>query len=314
MMTRVEQLWQEISSQSGRPGLFQRVDEDHPLDLYAGVDYQGKRVLMLVTEKAPPSLPPAGVVEITCNQRADREFAIILQLARQEYDEIFGRLCQDLVDATRDATPENGGDAILRRLSRWRKLLEVGQRTTLSETELRGLIGELWFLRSVALDRVGVDAAVKGWVGPLDAPQDFVLGETVVEIKTSSPGVQKVSISSLQQLDAGSAPLYLGVIWVAPADQNTADAFSAAQLVRWLRDAVEASPVAGVEFELRLAEAGYADHEEYERIWYRVTQARYFQVRDDFPRLIREGAPAGMLEATYIIDLGACGVYESPLP
>lgn len=313
-MTRVEQLWQDISTQAGRPGLFQRVDEDHPLDLYAGIDYQGKRVLMLVTEIAPPSLPPPGVVEMACNQRTDQEFAVIFQLARPEYDEIFGRLCQDLVDATRDVLPRNGGDALIRRLSRWRKLLEVGQRTTLSDTALRGLIGELWFLRSVALDRVGVEAAVKGWLGPLDAPQDFVLGEAVVEIKTSSPGAQKVTITSLQQLDAGGAPLYLGVLCLAPADENTNDAFSAAQLVRWLRTAVETNAIASVEFELRLAEAGYADHEEYEAAWYRVTQARYFQVRDDFPRLIRAGTPAGVLDASYTIDLGACGAYESPQP
>jgi hypothetical protein len=313
-MTRVEQLWQDISSQSGRPGLFQRVDESHPLDLYAGIDYQGKRVLMLVTKTAPPALPPPGVVEIACNQRADQEFAIVLQLARQEYDEIFGRLCQDLVDATRDVLPQDGGNALLRRLGRWRKLLEVGQRTTLSDTALRGLIGELWFLRSVAMDKAGVEAAVKGWAGPLDAPQDFVLGDSVVEIKTSSPGAQKVTITSLQQLDAGDAPLYLGVVWLAPADENANGAFAAAQLVRWLRAAVEAYPAASVELELRLAEAGYADHEEYERAWYRVTQSRYFQVRDDFPRLLRSSAPAGVLEASYVIDLGACGAYESPLP
>lgn len=313
-MTRVEQLWQEISSQSGHLGLFQRVDESHPLDLYAGIDYQGKRVLMLVTDTAPPSLPPPGVVEIACNQRTDQEFAIIFQLARPEYDEIFGRLCQDLVDATRDVLPQIGGDAILRRLGRWRRLLEVGQRTTLSDAALRGLIGELWFLRSVALDRAGIEAAVKGWVGPLDAPQDFVLGDTVVEIKTSPPGGQKITITSLQQLDAGSTPLYLGVVWLAPADQQTNAAFSAAQLVQWLRAAVEASQLASVEFELRLAEAGFADHEEYERAWYRVTQVRYFQVTNGFPKLIRSGAPAGVLDATYIIDLGACGAYESPLP
>lgn len=312
-MTRVEQLWQDISTQSGQPGLFRRVDESHPLDLYAGIDYQGKRVLMLVTEAAPPALPPPGVVEIACNQRADREFAIILQLARPEYDEIFGRLCQDLVDATRDASAQHGADLLLRRLGRWRKLLEVGQRTTLSDAALRGLIGELWFLRSVAIERSGVEAGVKGWVGPLDAPQDFVLGEAVVEIKTCAPGAQQVAISSLQQLDAGGAPLYLGVVWLAPADQGDSEAFAAAQLVASLRTAIEVSPVASVEFELRLAEAGYADHEEYERAWYRVTQARYFLVRDDFPRLSRAGVPAGVLDAKYVIDLGACGAYESPL-
>jgi Putative PD-(D/E)XK family member, (DUF4420) len=153
-MTRVEELWQEIATQSSRTGLFRRVDETHPLDLYAGIDHQGKRVLLLVTKDTPPILPPPGIVEVACNQRDDEEWAIIVQLARPDFDELFGRLCQDLIDSTREATPEHGGDVLLRRLGRWRRLLEVGHRRTLSEAELRGLIGELWFLQTVALHRV----------------------------------------------------------------------------------------------------------------------------------------------------------------
>ena len=121
MMTRVEELWQEIASQSSRTTLFRRVDDTHPLDLYAGIDHQGKHVLLLVTLEAPPTLPPPGIVAIACNRRADNEFALILQLARPEFDELFGRLCQDLVEATRDAAPQHGAEALLRRfLRRWR--------------------------------------------------------------------------------------------------------------------------------------------------------------------------------------------------
>ena len=130
------------------------------------------------------------------NQREHGEFAIILQLGRPEFDEVFGRLCQDLVDATRAAVPALGMEALLRRLGRWRKLLEVGERTTLSDIALRGLIGELWFLQRVALRRLGVDAAAQGWVGPLDAPQDFIVGQNVFEIKTCAPPASHVTIAS----------------------------------------------------------------------------------------------------------------------
>jgi hypothetical protein len=309
-MTRIEQLWGEIAAQSSRTGLFRRVDDTHPLGLYAGIDHQGKRVLLLVAHDAPPSLPPPGIVEVACNQRTDDEWAIIVQLARPDFDELFGRLCQDLIDSTRDATPQHGGDVLLRRLGRWRKLLEVGHRRTLSEAELRGLIGELWFLQTVALPRLGTDAAVKGWLGPLAAPHDFLLGTALVEIKTVVPGRQDVTIASLQQLDAGAARLYLGVVGLAPDTSNTPDAFTAAGLIAGIRQTIAASQTASTEFELRLADTGYADGEEYGRAWYHIAGVRYFCVRDDFPRLVPAGVPDGIQDVTYTIDLRSCAMFE----
>lgn len=313
-MTRVDELWREIGAQTSRTGLFRRVDETHPLDLYAGIDHQGKRVLLLVVRDAPPNLPPPGIVEVACNQRGDSEWAIIVQLARPDFDELFGRLCQDLIDSTRDAIPETGGEILLRRLSRWRRLLEVGHRKTLSELELRGLIGELYFLQTVAIHRVGPDAAVKGWLGPLAAPHDFLVATSHVEIKTCVPGSNDVMIASLQQLDAGSELLYLGAVSLAPCTNTTADAFTTTILVTDIRQRIETSHTASIEFELRLAEAGYADGEEYTRSWYHIAGIRYFEVRDDFPRLVPNGVPAGIREVTYTIDLGSCRTFEIDFP
>jgi hypothetical protein len=195
-------------------------------------------------------------------------------------------------------------------LGRWRRLLEVGHRRTLSEAELRGLIGELWFLQTVALHRVGADAAVKGWLGPLAAPHDFLLDASLVEIKTCVPGSDDVTIASLQQLDGAGEPLYLCVVRLAPATSTTPDAFTTAALVTRIRQDIEASQAASTEFELRLAETGYADGEEYARSWYHVSGVRYFHVRDDFPRLVPSGVPAGIREVTYTVDLGSCVAFE----
>lgn len=313
-MTRVDELWREIGTQTNRAGLFRRVDESHPLDLYAGIDHQGKRVLLLVVRDAPPNLPPPGIVEVACNQRGDTEWAIIVQLARPDFDELFGRLCQDLIDSTRNATPEGGGELLLRRLGRWRRLLEVSHRKTLSEPELRGLIGELHFLRTVAIPRIGSEAAVKGWLGPLAAPHDFLVATSHVEIKTCVPGSNDVMIASLQQLDAGSEPLYLGAVSLAPCANTTADAFTTAILVTDIRHRIEASHAASIEFELRLAEAGYTDGEEYARSWYHIAGIRYFEVRDDFPRLVTNGVAAGIREVTYIVDLGLCRAFAVDFP
>ena len=108
---------------------------------------------------------------------------------------------------------------------------------------------------------------MKGWLGPLAAPHDFLLDASLVEIKTCVPGSDDVTIASLQQLDGAGEPLYLGVVRLAPATSTTPDAFTTAGLVTRIRQDIEASQAASTEFELRLAETGYADGEEYARAW-----------------------------------------------
>lgn len=193
-------------------------------------------------------------------------------------------------------------------------MLEVGHRRTLSEIELRGLIGELWFLQTVALPRVGPLAAVQGWLGPLAAPHDFVVGNLVVEIKTCAPGSDDVMIASLEQLDTGSEPLYLGAVSLAPSTSGSADAFTTTMLVSGIRERLETSQSALTEFDLRLAETGYVDREDYARAWYHISSVRYFAVRDDFPRLIPTVVPTGVRDVNYVIDLRSCAAFEEGLP
>jgi hypothetical protein len=52
---------------------------------------------------------------------------------------------------------------------------------------LRGLLGELIILKDAIAPRFGNDAAVNGWVGPHDAPQDFLVAGIAIEVKTCAP-------------------------------------------------------------------------------------------------------------------------------
>ena len=186
-MTRVDELWDAIAATTDRTSVFRRVDETHPLSLYAGIDHDGRRVLMLVTSKCRRnSHPLASCTWSAINERTGSSrssFSSVVPSSTKSSD-----ACVRTSSTQQGPQyPTLGAEAVLRRLGRWRKLLEVGQRTTLSDIALRGLIGELWFLQHVALRRLGADAAVQGWVGPLDAPQDFIVGEEVFEIKTCAP-------------------------------------------------------------------------------------------------------------------------------
>jgi hypothetical protein len=136
----------------------------------------------------------------------------------------------------------------------------------------------------------------------------------LVEIKTCIPGSNNVTISSLQQLDDVGAQLYLAVVTLAPSTSMTVDAFTSDMLVTRIRRGVEASRTAAMEFDLRLAEAGYVDGEDYTHAWYHLSGVRYFHVTDNFPRLIATGVPSGILNVNYSIDLNSCTPSEGGLP
>jgi Putative PD-(D/E)XK family member, (DUF4420) len=304
-MTLIEQLWSTIGDQPGAPGSFRLVDESHPLDLYAGFDQNNRRLLMLVTQYPPDELPATGAVQVSLNRRNDGHFAVLFSLARTELNELFGRLCQDLIDATRASSQESGASAMLLRLGRWRRLLEPGG-SGLSDSELRGLFGELWFLRTVAMPVFGKTEAVDAWNGPFGAPQDFQLGSGLVEIKTILLGNHKITISSADQLDSGSTPLQLAVIAMHPSRE-----ISLPELISNIRGDLEDTPHAAAEFDLRLAEAGYIDCPEYHNVRLSVDEIRYYPVADSFPRITTVQVPAGISKLTYDLDLHECGEFRS---
>jgi hypothetical protein len=306
MMNSVEELWSKIADEETPAGAFRLYDESHPLDLFVGIDPEGRRVLMLVVDQAPQDLPAAGVIEVTLNQRQDGKFSLLFRLARPEFHELFGRLCQDLVETTRTSDKQNGTARLLLRLSRWRKLLEPGPSQGLTDRQLRGLFGELWFLKTVAMKQFDHLTAVHGWNGPLGAPQDFQLGDALVEIKTVLPGAHSVSISSADQLENGATPLQLAVVAI-----DISQGISPAELVKQLRQELAGTPVALTEFDIRLSELGYTDRPEYEQLHFAVQNIRYYSVTEAFPRIMLSHLPAGISRVTYDLDLLQCGHYRS---
>jgi len=305
-MTSIDDLWLEIAESPASVGAFRLMDAAHPLDLYGGIDHEGRRALMLVTESSPREIPAAGVIEVTLNQRHDGLFAILVRLSRPEFQTVFGRLCMDLIEGTRDSTRQNGAAVLLKRLNRWRRLLEAGPRQGLSDLELRGLFGELWFLKTVAIPRFGVSVAVKAWNGPLDAPQDFQLGNGLVEVKTILPGAHRISIASADQLENASNPLQLAVVVT-----DISKGVSVPELVADIRRDIEDAPTSAAEFDLRLAEAGYANRDDYALQRFTAEEIHYYPVGPDFPRIIASLLPHGISRVTYDLDLLKCGAYRS---
>jgi hypothetical protein len=288
-----------LAEQSGEDGAFARIDETHPVGLFLGIEAH-QRAVMIVCPHRPPDAPALAAIHLEARPRHGGDWALVLRLTMPELKPLFTRLVEDLDAATRQR-PAEPGDVVVSRLVRWQRLLSRGASGVLEEHELRGLAAEVDFLLQEALPAVGALAAARAWLGPLDAPKDFVFQTREVEVKATHRQRREVSISSLEQLTDAGVPLYL---WCRVAESCVVapnDPASMAALVARLRDAFSCDAEASQLVEERLRAAGYVDRPEYQQRGVRFGAAACYHVAGAFPRLQRTTTANGVVECRYEI-------------
>jgi len=201
-------------------------------------------------------------------------------------------------------------DAIMARLVRWQRLLSRGPRRILDEQSIRGLIGELLFIRDELFPRFRA-RAIDFWQGPDRLPQDFVVGGYLFEIKTHLVGDSpKVSISSPSQLWGGTAPLYLVVIPLARCGRHASGVVTLPELIDQLAKDLTGKPQLEI-FEARLGDFGYFPYPEYLDETYCPGPSSSFEVRDGFPRIDLGAIPDGAEDVRYSIRLDVCEQFRA---
>lgn len=305
-MSSIEVEWENLEA-AGEVGGARRVDAVHPCDIYVALDTSGRRGLIVIADRQPSSAPRFESVEVATSHRKDGRWSLSIWLVEVGLGPIFLRLCQDIVDATREIDPDEAVEFVLARLGRWRRLLETGS-YGLSASELRGLVGELVVLQRCMARWSGAEV-VDAWVGPLDAPQDFAFPGMWIEAKAVDPSSTIVRINSADQLDAPGR-IVLAVVTLATVNRIS-PGFATASLVSDIREELSAFSAAAVmDFDSKLAAAGYSKESGQDERYFRVDDVRLFEVGSHFPRLRRSDLPGGIVEAHYDIKIAACAEFE----
>ncbi len=297
-----------------------RVDADHPHDFFWGRDTEGHYLLLLELTKElsefldDKTVDLHGVKTDITYHAATSEYFFNLSLQNKEYADIFYRLSLDLVDRTRDVLVLKVAlEIINNRLKRWKAFLRGKRKYLLSAREVRGLFAELEFIHKGVTEYGDQLAVLEGWQGPLDEPQDFVLGDFAVEVK-SLTGLQKdkVKISSEHQLVTHLDNLFLHVVYLAEFHDCKKGRSLNAQ-VEVVRNAIRDTEHKDV-FDSRLYEAGYLELKDYDAPCYSVTKDESFHVREGFPRISPEDLAEGVSGVTYDLDLKSLDSYVCELP
>jgi hypothetical protein len=298
----IEELWRFL--RTGSSVVHRRVDESHPLELYAEFDPPDRYGLVLFTRREPPEPWSLRSLHIDRGRRPDGSWWLRLSITGTAFQPVFAGLCHDIITTTRTGVADDvAPSVILSRVNRWRKLLE-GELRGMSNAELRGLIGELVVLELDVLPAYRAIDAIMAWNGPFGAPQDFTLptGQRI-EVKAVRSDATSCQINGLDQLDAASDPLTLSVVRLDQTGTQAEGAVTATSLIERLHDRLSEDPAALNEFQSRLAAAGWHDHPDHRNFAVLVVGVEHYAVDGNFPRLIRGLVPQGVLEAKYDIAI-----------
>ena len=241
---------------------------------------------------------------------------VIIRLIDGEQREVFHRFCVDIVEATGAAKSTDEAIArFLTRTWRWHRLLRSGQDGRLSDDEQKGLIGELRMIEHCLLGVIDARDAVDGWTGPLGAPKDFQFGLVGVETKARSPQRAEVRISSADQLDSvGMNRLFLSVIEVAAAPDESATAVTVTELATCVKDTITALDVSAfIAFQERLLATGFDWDDDYSDKHWSVGDEVLYEVVDDFPRITRSMVPAAVDDVRYTISMAGFEGFRVPV-
>jgi hypothetical protein len=243
-------------------------------------------------------------IDLREGERAGQQ-RLVLTLDSSVDRDLFLGLCETLV-VTLAPLPDSAAAlaATLAHIRRWKAFLAGRKTRVLSPEEVRGLFAELQFMRSLYQKRLSPTAAVDAWCGPDDAHQDFIFGNTAVEVKSlAGRDRSTVRISSEDQLETVLDELFLVVCRLSEASAITA-APSLNDLVRTIEaelgdsDALER--LSG-----KLADFGYAPLADYDEPRLVVSDRQAFRVEGAFPRLVRSALPTGIARLSYEIEIEA---------
>jgi hypothetical protein len=310
-MTSLESRWQAIPPHP-EASAFQRIDESHPLDFYLGKDASGEWLLLLVTSEQVAFSKENKAIHVFCRKRSDGKWALMFRLMKPELGRLFSLVCEDIVESSRNnPDPAHPASYVMARFGRWQRMLERGESGILDDAALRGLVGELLFLEKVAIHERGRQQAVRAWNGPTGADRDFCFPDCEFEIKTIREGADHILISSAEQLDLTSKPLFLSVVVLEDAVPGALpEVFTVVELVRRLEQILAPDTAASDLFQSRLMDAGFLIREEYSERGFILRRTRMFSVENGFPAIRRSTLPSGIGKVSWELYIQAILTFE----
>ena len=306
-MISIRDMQDKWNSLSVHAGGFLLVSDDHPLSFHIGYDADYQKTFVVLNTDKIADVPSSKAVKVRSVEQQNGKYALQFILLYSSLDELFAKLCWDLMDASKES--DNPVSALVSQYKKWQRLLQRVQGDLLPKNIQKGLIGELLMLEEL-IQSDGYSFAVNCWVGPEGSDQDFDLNRAWIEVKTTTIAGTTITISSLQQLDRTDKG-YLAVYHIDPTTAYGDATISLNEMISRIDMLITDENTKNI-FSCKLARLGYQlkDAEKYSEFRFKVKEKELFEVDESFPRLCKSTVPIGVTEVKYDISLPAIMSYK----
>ena len=283
---------------------YQRVNSTHLLDLYVGIDDTARWTLLLISKHPPLKVASSRMILVKSGRRPDKKWSLSFSLVDDNYKDMFVLFCEDIVSSSACIKNEEKATRFVgKRYKEWREMLANARGNLLSPSEIKGLLGEMYFLKDFLCAQYGAEKAALSWTGPKRLPQDYIIEDTWFEVKTVSSSRTEVGISSVEQLDCTKP----GELVVVRADKTSVTNTDAINLNMLYKELLSMLPNddSREQFSTMLLRFGYYPRPEYEdeEYTFEVKATARYAVSADFPCLRRANLPESVTEAKYSLSL-----------
>lgn len=277
-------------------GSFTRVDKTCTADFYVGLDEEGRLAFKYRGDFIPKrNLKSADGIQL--NQYRNTIFNTLqFTLYDHHNRDLFYVFCEDIIRSALDVINENEiYKTILCRFYSWKRMFS-SQSKFLSENEIKGLIGELLFLKNYMFPWYGQSAAIRSWSGQELTRKDFSLGNTWYEVKTIHTTKNTVTISSIEQLESNNAGEM--VVIILERMSSGFDGININRLTTEIFDSIIENEDRDA-FIRKITTQGYSSDENYDDLVYDLKSVNRYRVDQTFPALRRTDIPSAVSKSQY---------------
>jgi len=285
---------------------YHRFDNEGLLNIYYGLDNYRRKTIILRSKISLKNPKSTLGLEFNLNEN-NNEFFFSIHLNEFESEVIFFKIINDILENTIHAISEKIAINIFySHLRKWLLLFNPKKKSA-NESEIKGLIGELLFLKDYMIPKYGENKAVKSWTGLEKTKKDFSIDDTWYEVKTVKSDAQKVEISSIDQLDSKS----IGYLYIVFLEKMSVE-YKGVNLIKVIDEILNLIDKDTVDIFLDALNKNNINLlGDYSEFTYEIKYSKMYEVNDEFPRLRFIDLPKQVISCRYDILIDGIKKYET---
>lgn len=284
---------------------FIRISDEYKNEIYIGINSRMQKTLVIRGGSKQKRVKSSKNINVDIIPKKNNKVSLVFSLIDDQYSTAFYKFCEDIIKNTRYIEKNRVIVHTIARWKIWREMFDKTHISTLSVSQVKGLIGELLFLKYYLSTSFDIQKAINSWTGPEGNPKDYYCDDTWYEIKTIQSSMNSVGITSFEQLDFENIDYgYLVVIKLIKVSKETISSVNLNSLVfdiiRQIND-----PYLLEDFNRKLQSVGYNYSEVYDELCFKHKNTVFYQVDESFPCLRKDNVPQNVVKVTYELSLNS---------